>query len=119
MPRASRPNTVNASNKVCARGLATLSSTAATPCGRSVTDSSRFTLIMLPLLSAPDQQPPPSLELSLACSPDQTFARRLRSDGTDRKPPPVYRNVVLRNQPGRAAWIHRRQIGRASCRERV
>src|SRR5689334_3645328 len=115
MPRLNRPNTVNASRNVWARGLETLSSTAATPCGRSVTDSSRFILIMLPLLSAPDQQPPPSLALSLACSPDRTFARRLRFDGKDRKLPPLSRNVLLKSQPVRAAWSRRPQAESFEC----
>src|SRR5215213_521635 len=86
--------------------LATLSSTAATPCGRSVTDSSRFILIMPLLLSAQDQQQLPSLALSRACSPDRTSSHQLQSAGTDRIPPPGSRNVLLRTQAGQAASIH-------------
>src|SRR5215218_4793078 len=85
------------------RGLATLSSTSATPWGRSVTDSSRFILIMPLLLSAPGRQLLPSQALSLACSPDRTFSHQPRSAGTDRKPPPESRNDSRGSQPNREA----------------
>src|SRR5215213_2404622 len=87
--------------------LATLSSTAATPWGRSVTDSSRFTLIMPLLLSGRDQQQLPSLAQSRACNPDQTSEHQLRSAGTDRTPPPESQNALLRIPAGPAASSRR------------
>src|SRR5688572_16953287 len=111
MPSASKPNTVNASSNVWIRGLATLSSTAATPCGRSVTDSSRFILIMPQLLSGRDQRQPPSPALSLACNPDQTSVHQLQSDGRDRRHPLVSQNVSLKSQAGPEASSHRRPAG--------
>src|ERR1051325_1301528 len=92
------------------RGLATLSSTSATPWGRSVTDSRRFILIMPQLLSGQDQQQLPSPALSLACSPDQTSVHQLQSAGRDRRLPPVSQNVSLKSQAGPAASSHRRPI---------
>src|ERR1041384_8869777 len=88
------------------RGLETFSSTAATPWGRSVTDSSRFILIMPQLLSGRDQPRPPFPALSLACSPDQTSVHRLRSAGTDRRRRPESRNAGPETQVDQATSIH-------------
>src|SRR6185503_13059171 len=104
-----RPSTVSASSNVCTPRLATLSSTAATPCGRSVTDSSRFILIMPLLLSAPDQQPLPSLALSRACSPDQPCVHQLQPGGTDQTPRPEYQNVRRGSRVDQATSSHRRR----------
>src|SRR5215470_1309254 len=90
------------------RGLATLSSTSATPWGRSVTDSSRFILIMPQLLSGRDQQRLPSPALSLACSPDQTSAHQLQSGGRDRRRLRGSQNVLIKSQAGPATSIRRR-----------
>src|SRR5688572_25741576 len=103
MPSTIKPNTVSASSNVCMRGLETLSSTSATPWGRSVTDSSRFILIMPQLLSGRDQPQLPSPARSLAYSPDQTSGHQLQSAGKDRRPPPVSQNVFLKSQAVRAA----------------
>src|SRR5215208_7002010 len=93
------------------RGLETLSSTSATPCGRSVTDSSRFILIMPQLLSGRDPLQPPSPALSLACSPDQTSSSQLRSAGRDRRPRPESQNVFREIPASQAAWIRHRPKG--------
>src|ERR1051325_7630802 len=97
------------------RGLATLSSTSATPCGRSVTDSSRFILIRPQLLTGQDQPQLPSPALSLACNPDQTSARRPQSAGTDRRPPPGSQNVWTRSQAEPAASNHRTRVISCEC----
>src|SRR4030095_9031891 len=89
------------------RGLATLSSPSATPWGRSVTDSSRFILIMPQLLSGRDQQQLPSPALSLACNPDQTSGHPLLFAGTDQIPPPESQNGGPGSQAVPAVSIRR------------
>src|SRR3989442_189023 len=76
--------TVKASRNVCVRVLETLSSTKATPAGRSVTDSRRFILITgRQLLSAPVQPQLPFPARSRACTPGRNRGRRLESSETD------------------------------------
>src|SRR5205807_3807293 len=85
MPSTSNAITVNASRNVCVRVLETLSSTNATPAGRSATDSRRFILITgRQLLSVPVLPQWPSPARSRACNPDRNHASQLESCETDR-----------------------------------
>src|SRR4030081_1465192 len=94
--------TVKASRKVCVRVLETLSSTNATPAGRSVTDSRRFILITgRQLLSVPVQPQWPFPARSRACIPGQTHASRYESSETDRKLLQGFQTVLTETPPGR------------------
>src|SRR6266851_560739 len=85
MPSTSSAITVSTSRNVCVRVLDTLSSTNATPAGRSVTDSKRLILITgRQLLSAPGRLQWPSQERSRACTPDRNLASQLGFFETDR-----------------------------------
>src|SRR5258705_5948885 len=110
MPSRVSPNTVNASNSVCILGLATFSSTAAAPFGRSVTDSSRFILIIPQLLSGRDQPQLPFPELSRAYNPDRISCHRPLSVGTDHKLPPGFPTASTNIRQGRAVSIRHRPV---------
>src|SRR6185503_1018878 len=90
------------------RGLETFSSTSATPCGRSVTDSSRFILITPLLLSTRDQPRLPFPQRSLSCNPDQTCSHQPRFDGMGRILPQGAQSVSQGTQPNQAASNRRR-----------
>src|SRR5688572_22195959 len=115
MPSTVNASTVTASRNVCIRGLETLSSTSATPCGRSVTDSSRFILIMPQLLSGRDQPQLPSPARSLSCSLDQTSANQLQSGGRDQRLRQESQNGPPESQPGPATSIRRPPAGTFEC----
>src|SRR3981081_3092262 len=94
MPSTSSATTVSASRNVCVRVLDILSSTKATPAGRSVTDSKRLILITgRQLLSAPGRLQWPSQEQSRACTPDRNLASQLGFFETDRILPRGSRNA--------------------------
>src|SRR5215204_4545405 len=101
------------------RGLETLSSTSATPCGRSVTDSSKFILIMPQLLSGRDPLQLPSQALSLACNPDQTFWNQLQSAGTDQRLRPESQNASRETPASLAISIRRQPTGFSESRNRL
>src|SRR5262245_34867827 len=112
MTRNRRPNTVNANRRVWVRGLATLSSTSATPFGRSVTESRRLILIMpLLLLSKRDQRQLPFRVLFRACIRDQISSHRPGFPGTDQRPQRGFQSASQDNQPDLVIWSHRRQEG--------
>src|SRR5258705_1857987 len=110
MPNTVSPNTVNASNSVCILGLATLSSTAAAPFGRSVTDSSRFILIIPQLLSRRDQPQLPFPELSRAYNPDRISCHRPLYVGRDQKLPRGFQTASTNIRQGRAVSIRHRPV---------
>src|SRR5437870_2643495 len=93
MPSTSNAITVNANRNVCVPALETLSSTNATPAGRSATDSRRFILITgRQLLSVPVPPQWPSPAQSRACSPDRNHASQFESCEMDRTFPRVTQN---------------------------
>src|SRR5437588_955395 len=84
---------------VCSSDL-TLSSTNATPAGRSVTDSRRFTLITgRQLLSVLIRRQWPSPARSLACIRDRNRDCQPESCGTDRTFQRVFQSAWTRIQP--------------------
>src|SRR6266446_10153849 len=97
MPSTSKAITVRANKNVCVRVLETLSSTNATPAGRSVTDSRRFTLITgRQLLSVLVRRQWPSPAQSLACIQDRNRDCQLESCETDRTFQRVFQNAWTR-----------------------
>src|SRR6266446_3742243 len=110
MPSTSSATTVSASRNVCVRVLDTLSSTNATPAGRSVTDSKRLILITgRQLLSAPGRLQWPSQERSRACTPGRNLSSQLGFFETDRKLPRESRNVWRETQPNLLVSNHHRK----------
>src|SRR5229473_970232 len=100
MPSTRSAITVRISRNVCVRVLETLSSTNATPVGRSVTDSKRLILITgRQLLSAPGRLRWPSQERSRACTPDRNLASQLGFFETDRILPRESRSVGPETPP--------------------
>src|SRR5712692_2924059 len=105
MPSTSKAITVRANKNVCVRVLETLSSTNATPAGRSVTDSRRFTLItgrqLLSVLVRPQW---PSPARSLACIRDRNRDCQPESCGTDRTFQRVLQSAWTGIQPALSVW---------------
>src|SRR5437899_8338490 len=100
MPSTSKAITVRANKNVCVRVLETLSSTNATPAGRSVTDSRRFTLITgRQLLSVLVRRQWPSPARSLACIRDRNRDCQLESCETDRTFQRVFQSAWTKTQP--------------------
>src|SRR5438309_5470328 len=100
MPSTIKAMTVRANRNVCVRVLETLSSTNATPAGRSVTDSRRFTLITgRQLLSVLIRRQWPSPARSLACIRDRNRDCQPESCGTDRTFQRVFQSAWTRIQP--------------------
>src|SRR6266480_7739806 len=110
MPSTNNAITVRASRNVCVRVLDTLSSTNATPAGRSVTDSKRLILITgRQLLPPPARRQWPSQEQSRACTPDQNPSSQLGFFETDQILPQGFRSVWLETPPDLSASNRRRK----------
>src|SRR5437879_3657083 len=100
MPSTNNAITVRANKNVWVRVLETLSSTNATPAGRSVTDSRRFTLITgRQLLSVLVRRQWPSPARSLACIRDRNRDCQLESCETDRTFQRLFQSAWTRIRP--------------------